>query len=258
MENKIGMRIKWLGCAAFEMDFGGATVVSDPWITENGATTLTWEDVEKCDYIAVTHTHFDHITDIPALVKKFDPRMFVGQMSAMPLMKYSDITPMKLYPMNPGLELDFDAFKIKALFGRHSMLGATYTAVEQRVGRWRAPWDTPLMQEMGILGGFEYINYLFTLPNGKTVLIWGNELTPDQCNMLREVKPDVAILQMTRNDPEQTAKLCAEMGCQVVMPHHIDFTKDYTHLAVALGEELKKYAPEARYIHPEYGKWYEL
>ena len=127
------------------------------------------------------------------------------------------------------------AFKIKALFGCHSMLGAAYTAVEQRVGRWCAPWDTRLMQEMGILGGFAYINYLFTLPNGKTVLIWGNELTP-----------------------EQTAKLCDEMGCQVVMPHHIDFTKDYTHLAVVLGEELKKYAPEARYIHYEYCKLYAL
>ena len=49
MTDKMGVRIKWLGCASFEMDFGGVTVVNDPWITDNEKTDLTWEAVEKCD-----------------------------------------------------------------------------------------------------------------------------------------------------------------------------------------------------------------
>ena len=59
-DQKFGIRIKWLGCACFEMDFGGVTVVNDPWITGNAKTELTWEDVEKCDYITLTHGHYDH------------------------------------------------------------------------------------------------------------------------------------------------------------------------------------------------------
>ena len=258
MAEKMGFRLKWLGCNAMELDFGGLTVVNDPWITDNEKTDLTWESVERCDIITVTHTHFDHVTDIPALVKKFDSRMLAGQLSALPLMRYSDITPMKLYPMNPGLELDFEAVKIKAVFGRHSMLGDTFTAVKERVFRRPTVSSDPLMGEMGLIGSIEYINYLYTLPNGIKVLIWGCELIPDQCSILREIKPDVAILQMTRNSPEKTAQICAEMGSRVVIPNHIDFPGDYAHLVSALGEEMKKYAPEARYIVPEYGKWIEL
>ena len=65
-----GLRLKWLGCACFEMDFDGLHIVNDPWITPNQKTELTWEDVEKCDYITLTHSHSDHIVDIPALMEK--------------------------------------------------------------------------------------------------------------------------------------------------------------------------------------------
>ena len=50
-EKSFGLRLKWLGCACFEMDFGGVTIVNDPWITPNPNTELNWEAVEKCDYI---------------------------------------------------------------------------------------------------------------------------------------------------------------------------------------------------------------
>ena len=258
MAKKFGLRLKWLGCACFEMDFGGFTVVNDPWITDNKKTDLTWESVERCDIITVTHTHFDHITDIPALVEKFRPRMLAPQLSALSLVKYSDICPMHLYPMNPGLELDFDAVKIQAIFGRHTVLGPTFTAVRERAAKRPEVWDDPLMREMALIGGIEYLNFLYTMPDGTKVLIWGNELTPDQCNILRQIKPDIALLQMTKNSPEKTAQLCAEMGCSVVIPNHIDFPGDYSHLVTGLAEELKKYAPDVTYIVPEYGKWIEM
>ena len=50
-EWKADIRLKWLGCSCFEMDFGDITIVSDPWITPNKKHELTWEAVEKCDYI---------------------------------------------------------------------------------------------------------------------------------------------------------------------------------------------------------------
>ena len=48
MENgsHFGVRLKWLGCACFELDFNGFTVVTDPWISDNRCTDLTWEAVE--------------------------------------------------------------------------------------------------------------------------------------------------------------------------------------------------------------------
>ena len=136
-DKKFGLRIKWLGCACFEMDFGGATVVSDPWITGNAKTECTWENVEKCDYITLSHAHYDHTLDIPALVEKFDSRVLCGEFTAMPLMRWLDLNPMSMYPMNPNLELDFDAVKIKALYGRHTVLpgGAAKRDGSDRLGR---------------------------------------------------------------------------------------------------------------------------
>ena len=255
---KMGLKIKWMGCACFEMDFGGFTVVNDPWITDNTATELTWKDIEQCDIITLTHSHFDHIMDIPDLLNKFSPKLLTGQLTALPMLKWTDICPMVLYPMNPGLELDFDAVKIKALFGRHTVLGADWPEIKGKLERREVVRNNPLVRELAMIGSIEYLNFLYTMPNGVKVLVWGNELTPDQCNILREVKPDIAILQMTKNTPEDTAKICIEMGSKVVIPNHIDFPEDYTHLAVGLKQELAKHAPEVNCIIPQYGEWIEL
>lgn len=259
-EEKFGLRLRWMGCACYELDFGGATVVNDPWITPNERNGLTWEEVEKCDYISLTHGHYDHTLDIPALVQKFGSYVLCGEQTAIPLMRWADLNPMTVYPMYPDVELDFDSFKVRALYGRHTPLPGTVN--ERRLKHATSPVNqgNPDLIELGEWGDFEYRNYLFTLPNGTKVLIWGNKLArPDQQNILRQVKPDIAILQMTGgNPPEDTAKICREMGCKVVLPHHMDFPKDYSPIVGKLGEELARQAPEIRYIIPEYGKWIEL
>ena len=73
MSNKFGVSIKWLSVSCFEIRCDGVTVVSDPFVTDCDNTDLTWEAIEKCDILCLTHAHFDHITDIPKLVEKYKP-----------------------------------------------------------------------------------------------------------------------------------------------------------------------------------------
>ena len=260
-EQKFGFRIKWLGCACFEMDFSGVTVVSDPWITANVKNDVTWENVERCDYITLSHGHYDHTLDIPALVEKFQSRVLCGEFTAMPLMRWLDINPMSMYPMTPNLELNFDAVKIRALFGRHTPLpGGAKERLAAEVARPVNAGD-PNLIELGNCGNVEYRNYLFTMPNGTKVLIWGNRMKfADQRNILRETQPDIAILQMTTSDnaSELAAEICRDSGCKVVIPHHFDFPNDCMPFVNAFGEELAKNAPEIRYIVPKCGEWIEL
>ena len=122
MEKLYGLEIKWLSVTCFELKFGGITVVTDPYITECVGTDMTWEAIEKCDIICLTHAHWDHITDIPRLVEKFHPLIMCGEQTAMPLARWLDYTPSRIYPMYPNQELDFDDVKIKALYGRHTDL----------------------------------------------------------------------------------------------------------------------------------------
>ena len=88
MNKKYGVDIKWLAVTCFEMRFNNVTVVSDPYVTECKGTNLDYTAVEKCDIITLSHAHFDHITDIPRLSKKFDPIIMCGQMTAMPLLDW--------------------------------------------------------------------------------------------------------------------------------------------------------------------------
>lgn len=255
----MGLRFKWLGCACFELDFGGVTVVNDPWITPNDANALTWEAVERCDYITLTHGHFDHTLDIPALMEKFPAYLLCGEFTAPALLRWADINPMRLYPMSPDLELDFDAVKIKALYGRHVPLAGGAGERAERACTLPANQGDPNLIELHFWGDLEYRNYLYTMPNGIRVLIWGNKLRPDQRSILRREKPDVAILQVTgANSAEEMAALMKEIDCKVVIPYHFDFPKDYSEKVRAFGAALEKAAPEIRYLVPAYDQWIEL
>ena len=255
-----GIRLKWLGCACFELDFDGLHIVNDPWITVNQKNELTWESVEKCNYITLTHTHHDHIVDIPVLMEKFPAYLMCGEMAALPMMKWADVNPMRIYPMAANLELDMDKVKIKALYGRHGPLDGTGL---ERIEKWKSHpihGQSEVLTELGILGDLEYRNYLFTTPNGTKVLIWGNKISrPDQRNMLKKEGADIGIIQVTgANKAEDMATACKEMGCKVVIPHHIDYPGDYMRQTLALKDALAAIAPEIQFIIPEYNKWIEL
>lgn len=258
-ESKMGIRIKWLGCACFEIDFGGVTVVSDPWITPSKKNNLTWEAVENCDYITLTHGHYDHTLDIPALVKKFDPGVLCGELTAPSLMRWADINPMSVYPMPHGLELDFDSVRIQAVYGRHIPLKGTGKERIELIRNGPSCGGDPDLAELCCWGDLEYRNYLYTTANGNRVFLWGSKLSKvEQRNLLRSVKPDVAILQMTVNSAADTAAVCGEIGCKVVIPHHFDYPFDYTDLVQDLQKELALCSPDTRCVIPTYGTWIDL
>ena len=116
MENLYGVSIKWLAVTSFEIRCNDLTVVSDPYITECVGTDLTWEAVENCDIICLGHAHWDHVTDIPRLVRKYQPKLLCGDQTAMPLAKWLNYTPSLIYPMYPNNELNFGDVKICALY----------------------------------------------------------------------------------------------------------------------------------------------
>ena len=259
MSKKFGARIKWLGCACFELDFGGLTVVNDPWITPNQATELTWEAVEKCDYITLTHGHSDHTLDIPALMEKFGARVLCGESTAVPLLKWTNANPMRIYPMVPNLELDLDDVKIKALYGRHGPLPGTASERAERAKNSPVNAGDPNLIELGFWGDFEYRNYLYTMPNGTKIMICGSKMHPDQRNILRQEKPDIMLFQVVGVNPGvQVAELMKEIGCKVLIPFHFDYPRLFSDKLEDLADAMKALAPEIQYIVPEYGQWIEL
>ena len=255
------IRIKWLTITCFELDFGGFTVVTDPCIGANARNSLTAEDVEHCDLITLSHCHWDHITDIPALMKKFPVPLLTGSLSAMPMLQWVDCDPTRVYPMDAGLELDFGKVKVKALFGRHCSPGKTALELPQYFAKNPLCAADPKMLDMQVLGSLEYRNFLFTDAHGTKVLLWGNEVIESQKNMIRDLQPDICILQLSKQKPEEIAELAAIGGCKVLIPHHMDLSKDreeYLPRVEQLRQEFLSRVPDGVFLCPENGKWMEV
>lgn len=65
--------IQWLGQSTTRITTpGGKVIVIDPWVTSNPKTPAQYKTLEslgKVDLVLVTHGHFDHFADAPALAK---------------------------------------------------------------------------------------------------------------------------------------------------------------------------------------------
>ena len=261
MEQPLGFSLRWLSVSCFELRCGSTAIVTDPYITDCAATDLTWEAIERCDMILLSHGHSDHITDIPALTETFRPLILCGDQTAMPMARWLNYTPTRIYPAYPGVELDFGDVKIKALFGRHCSPGKTAGVLEGYFAQNPHCAKDPKMLQMQVLGSLEYRNYLFTTKDGVKVLLWGNEVIESQKNMIRELQPDICILQMSKQTPEQIADLAAASGCKVLIPHHMDLSKtreEYLPRVQQLQEAFCKRVPDGICICPENGQWIDL
>lgn len=261
MKTSYGVSLKWLAVTSFEIKCNNLTVVTDPYITECVGTDLTWEAVENCDIICLGHAHWDHITDIPRLTEKFNPLILCGDQTAMPLAKWLNYTPSRIYPMYPDTELDFNDIKIRALYGRHTNLGQGFNDLCARIEQNPICISDPGIASLQAVGSMEYRNFLFTLPNGTKILLWGNDPTVEQINMCKNLKPDIAIIQRSVNPEQlvQKAEFAAAIGCKVLIPHHHDFRAvDDPKVVESFKEEFLKRVPDGVFVTPEHGKWIEL
>ena len=261
METNYGVSLKWLAVTSFEMRFGDFTVVTDPYITECITTDLTYEAVENCDIICLGHAHYDHVTDIPRLMKKFRPKILCGDQTALPLTRWLNSNPTYIYPMYPDMELDFDAVKIRALYGRHTDLKRDLDDLMAWLAEAEACKADPGILALQEIGSMEYRNFLFTAPNGTKILLWGNDPTPEQVNICKALQPDIAIIQRSSIYEEivQKAEFAAAIGCKVLIPHHHEFrNKDDSGIIQTFQEEFLKRVPDGIFISPKHGEWIHL
>jgi L-ascorbate metabolism protein UlaG (beta-lactamase superfamily) len=70
--------LTWLGHASFRLDTsGGKRVYVDPWF-DNPKCPDSEKDPDRCDVIALTHGHGDHVGSTVELSKKFGPLPIVA------------------------------------------------------------------------------------------------------------------------------------------------------------------------------------
>ena len=100
------VEVLWLGHAAFRIATpGGKVIVIDPALSVIPATPPQYKNLEalgKVDLLLVTHGHWDHITDAPAIAKLNKIPMYAPGDLNMALTTLGVLPPLQLPRSNKG------------------------------------------------------------------------------------------------------------------------------------------------------------
>jgi L-ascorbate metabolism protein UlaG (beta-lactamase superfamily) len=76
MLNLKGNRITYFGHSTFSITTpSGQIALIDPWVQTNPRCPKELKKMDRLDFIFLTHAHSDHFGDLPALAKKFRPKL---------------------------------------------------------------------------------------------------------------------------------------------------------------------------------------
>ncbi len=256
------IRIRWFNDACYEIVLPNeVTLLVDPYIDKSPLKKLGSDALERVDYVLISHAHFDHVLDLPTVLERFQPQIFVGHLSAVEVAVQFDIPGRLMNLCVPGETYQLNGATLTCLHGKHTALPDF-----DRPSHWEQNlFEDNLPQahkKMNLLGSYEYTNFVLTLPNHIRFLIWGGGATPEGIRQVADVAPNISIMQLPREPVEQVAALYAAAGGQFIFPHHHDsfMAKGPEGLAV-IEETVHRthlLAPETQVILPEKGEWYEF
>lgn len=182
-------RLRWLGHAAWQVELDGKRVLIDPFISQNPLAPVRLDQLEKVDYVVVTHDHFDHVGDSFEICKRFDA-LFVGIYELMEKAVQNGVK--RAFGANIGGTFNADGLKVTMTSAVHSANPAGVVIHGEEAVIYHAG-DTGLFSDM------KYIGQLY--------------------------KPDIALLPIGSAytmGPEEAAVAASLIKPKVVVPMHFD------------------------------------
>lgn len=282
---KNGIRLRWLNTAGFEIEMSnGKRILLDPFLSGEVDGLSCWpvelDSIEGCDYLLLSHIHFDHGADVERIQKKFpDLKLFVGDLSADPLCETQEVDCCRLYRVRPGEKYQFDDLTIEVFAGRHTE--ASRGAYRKKTVKKDGSFDAAMW-----FGNLELQNYLLTLCDGTRILVWAGMTSEDQMYRFAGLNPDIALMHVSpKQSFDQFARLAAAIGAKVIIPHHYDCTEvlfqavpammnqmseenkrnfvrdgvfQFPLYLEALGRACQEKCPGVELLMPEHHKWYRF
>jgi len=192
--------VTWLGHATvlFESPKGRRVLV-DPWLS-NPSCPADCKDVGNIDVLLVTHGHFDHIEDAPAVAKRTGATV-VGTFEVCQWLATKGVE--KVSPMNKGGSQDQAGIRI-------SMVHALHTS--------------GYVDAAGITYLGEAAGYVLRFENGLAVYCAGDTALFGDMALIKDLyAPEVAVLpigDLFTMGPEAAARAVDLLGVRQVVPIH--------------------------------------
>jgi len=210
-----GVEITWLGQAAFRIvSPGGKVIVTDPWLRTNPLTPAAYKQPDgfaKIDVLLVTHGHFDHIADAPALALHHNVAVR-GPCDLLNTVMTLGVLPLNLLPrMNKGGTVEAaPGIKVTAVRAEHSSIYV---------------WRNPATGKDETHPGGEAIGWVIELENGFRIYHAGDTGVFGDMKLIGErYRPDVALVPIGGHftmDPADAAWAVKDLlKPRVVIPMH--------------------------------------
>lgn len=183
--------ITFLGHSGFVFSDGTHSLVVDPFLTDNPKAQHQADDIE-CQYVALTHGHFDHVGDSLAIAKRNNANVIAAfELTAL----FEDEGHDNVNPGNPGgkIETDFGWVALTQAFHSSSYQGR-YTGMPCGLVIRMADVTVYHLGDTGIFGDLALLGEIYRpdiacVPIGDRFTM-GPELATRAMEM---VKPKVAI-----------------------------------------------------------------
>ncbi|MDQ0081007.1 L-ascorbate metabolism protein UlaG (beta-lactamase superfamily) [Variovorax boronicumulans] len=207
--------VLWLGQSVFRITTpGGKVIVTDPWLKLNPLTPAAYKNLEalgKVDVLLVTHGHFDHFADAPALALLNQVPMYApGDMNQ--TVGVLGILPPNLVPRfnKSGTINPVPGIKVTAVHAEHSSV---------------IVWKNPATGKDEVHPGGEPVGYIIELENGFRIYHMGDTgLFADMKFIADYYKPDLVLMPIGGHftmDPVDAAYATREwLKPRAVIPMH--------------------------------------
>lgn len=244
----MGFKIKWLGTACFEILLeGGRTIVIDPYVDDSVSVPFASDIIEGCDYIFITHGHYDHVLDVGKLVQRFDPEIFCSEEVAEAISQHQKIEPERFTHVTAGDVVDRDQAQAEVVHGVHVDFVATYQRITGRDLFEDADGDFEKGMRMALEASLgpevmppeqmqewmlqyppgEQLNFVLEIDGGKRIYMAGSYPDPSLMEVARSAKAYMTLLQvLTGNTLKglegQSVEFGLASGAEIIVPQHHD------------------------------------
>ncbi|MCP4897192.1 MAG: MBL fold metallo-hydrolase [bacterium] len=137
------LEMTYFGTAGWRISDGNVVVLVDPYISRlkygNGGHSdddrphfaredLAWSDttlidslITEADFILCTHSHFDHLADVPYIARKTGAKV-ISHETANTILRAYGVPDEQLYTVRGGEDYQFEDFSVRVVPGLHSAL----------------------------------------------------------------------------------------------------------------------------------------